>query len=268
MPPIPLLEVCDLVVRYPARRRTAAPVTAVDGVSLAVAPGETLALVGESGSGKSSTMAAALMLRRPDAGSVRFEGRELTGLPEAELRAVRPAMQPVFQDPFGALSPRLRVRDSVAEPIRAQGRWTREEGPAEVEGLLRKVGLDPGLGGRLPGDLSGGQCQRVGIARALASRPKLLILDEPVSALDPSVRAGVVNLLTGLQRGSGLGYLFISHDLALVRHVAHRVAVMRHGRIVESGPAEQVLTEPEHPYTRLLLSASGPMDTAAGKAAG
>ncbi|MEU3450521.1 dipeptide/oligopeptide/nickel ABC transporter ATP-binding protein [Streptomyces thermolilacinus] len=220
-----LLEVRDLVVRYGAR-------TAVDGVSFEVRAGETLALVGPSGCGKSSTAAAALLLRRPDAGEVRFEGRELTGLPERELRALRPAMQPVFQDPYGSLSPRQRVRDAVAEPLRVQGRWDPVTGPARVARLLAMVGLDAAHGERRPHELSGGQCQRAGIARALASEPRLLVLDEPVSALDPSVRAGVLNLLAGLQESLGLGYLFISHDRALVRHFADRTAEMRAGRLV------------------------------------
>ncbi|CAL9538803.1 ATP-binding cassette domain-containing protein [Streptomyces sp. enrichment culture] len=220
-----LLEVRDLVVRYGAR-------TAVDGVSFEVRAGETLALVGPSGCGKSSTAAAALLLRRPDGGEVRFEGRELTGLPERELRALRPAMQPVFQDPYGSLSPRQRIRDAVAEPLRVQGRWDAVTGPARVARLLAMVGLDAAHGERRPHELSGGQCQRAGIARALASEPRLLVLDEPVSALDPSVRAGVLNLLAGLQESLGLGYLFISHDRALVRHFADRTAEMRAGRLV------------------------------------
>ncbi|WP_159945042.1 MULTISPECIES: ATP-binding cassette domain-containing protein [unclassified Nocardiopsis] len=257
-PAPPLLEVRDLVVRYPGRTRRDAPVTAVDGVSLDVRAGETLALVGESGCGKSSTAAAVLGLRRPDAGSVRFEGQDLTAITPARLRALRPAFQPVLQDPYGSLSPRLRVRDAVAEPLRLHGRWDRATGPDRVAELLERVGLDPAHGDRLPHELSGGQCQRVGIARALACEPRLLVLDEPVSALDPSVRAGVVNLLTRLQDERGLGYLLICHDLALVRHVAHRVAVMRRGRVVESGPARRVCSHPEHPHTRELLEAVPP----------
>ncbi|MFI6575966.1 ATP-binding cassette domain-containing protein [Nocardiopsis sp. NPDC050513] len=251
----PLLRVRDLVVRYPARVRGTEPMPAVDGVSFDLHAGQTLALVGESGCGKSSTAAAVLGLRRPESGSVRFEGRELTGMDERTLRSLRPALQPVFQDPYGSLSPRLRVRDAVAEPLRVQGRWDRRTGPARVAELLDRVGLDPEYGDRLPHELSGGQCQRVGIARALASEPRLMVLDEPVSALDSSVRAGVLNLLTDLQDELGVGYLFICHDLALVRHLAHRVAVMRRGRIVETGPARRVCAEPEHPYTRELLAA-------------
>jgi oligopeptide transport system ATP-binding protein len=222
--PTALLDVRDLVVRY-------GRVTAVDQVSFTVDAGETLALNGPSGCGKSSTVAAVLQLRRPDGGRVRFEGRELTALTERELRPLRPRMQPVFQDPYGSLSPRHRVRDAVAEPLRVQGRWD-ATGPARVAALLDRVGLDPAYGDRFPHELSGGQCQRAGIARALASEPRLLVLDEPVSALDPSVRAGVLNLLADLQDDLRLAYLFICHDRAVVRHFADRAVEMRGGRIV------------------------------------
>lgn len=221
----PLLDVRDLVVRY-------GPVTAVDHVSFTLEAGETLALNGPSGCGKSSTVTAVLQLRRPDAGEVRFEDRELTALTERELRPLRPRMQPVFQDPYGSLSPRHRIRDAVAEPLRVQGRWNDAEGPARVAALLERVGLDPAHGNRFPHELSGGQCQRAGIARALVSEPRLLVLDEPVSALDPSVRAGVLNLLAGLQEELGLAYLFICHDRAVVRHFADRTIEMRNGRLV------------------------------------
>nr|WP_223188904.1 dipeptide/oligopeptide/nickel ABC transporter ATP-binding protein [Streptomyces sp. TRM68416] len=207
-------------------------VTAVDRVSFALHPGETLALNGPSGCGKSSTALAVLQLRRPDAGEVHFEGRELTSLTERELRPLRPRMQPVFQDPYGSLSPRHRIRDAIAEPLKVHGRWTPSDGPARVADLLDRVGLDASYGDRFPHELSGGQCQRVGIARALASDPRLLVLDEPVSALDPSVRAGVLNLLADLQDDLGLGYLFICHDRAVVRHFADRVLQMRDGRLV------------------------------------
>ncbi|MER8225020.1 dipeptide/oligopeptide/nickel ABC transporter ATP-binding protein [Streptomyces sp. NPDC094143] len=225
----PLLDVRDLVVRH-------GRVTAVDGVSFTLAAGETLALNGPSGCGKSSTALAVLQLRRPDGGRVRFEGRELTTLTERELRPLRPRMQPVFQDPYGSLSPRHRVRDAVAEPLKVQGRWDPVEGPARVAELLDRVGLDPAYGDRRPHELSGGQCQRAGIARALASDPRLLVLDEPVSSLDPSVRAGVLNLLAQLQDDLGLGYLFICHDRAVVRHMADRVIEMREGRIISGQP--------------------------------
>ncbi|CAM5678174.1 ATP-binding cassette domain-containing protein [Streptomyces coeruleorubidus] len=225
----PLLDVRDLVVRY-------GTVTAVDGVSFSLAAGETLALNGPSGCGKSSTALAVLQLRRPTSGEVLFEGVELTSLTERELRPLRPRMQPVFQDPYGSLSPRHRIRDAVAEPLKVQGRWDPADGPARVAELLDRVGLDPAYGDRHPHELSGGQCQRAGIARALASEPRLLVLDEPVSSLDPSVRAGVLNLLADLQDDLGLGYLFICHDRAVVRHFADRVVEMREGRVgVTSG---------------------------------
>lgn len=223
----PLLDVRALVVRHGA-------VTAVDRVGFCLEAGETLALNGPSGCGKSSTALAVLQLRRPESGEVRFEGRELTALTERELRPLRPRMQPVLQDPYGSLSPRHRIRDAVAEPLKVQGRWNASSGPARVAGLLDRVGLDPSYGGRYPHELSGGQCQRAGIARALASEPRLLVLDEPVSALDPSVRAGVLNLLADLQDELGLGYLFICHDRAVVRHFADRVLEMRDGRISSS----------------------------------
>ncbi|MFI2434904.1 ATP-binding cassette domain-containing protein [Streptomyces sp. NPDC018693] len=219
-----LLDVRDLVVRY-------GKAIAVDAVSFSVEAGETLALDGPSGCGKSSTALAVLQLRRPDAGEVWFEGRDLTALDERELRPLRPRMQPVFQDPYGSLSPRHRIRDAVAEPLKVQGRWDPATGPDRVAELLDRVGLDPSYGERHPHELSGGQCQRAGIARALASEPRLLVLDEPVSALDPSVRAGVLNLLTDLQDDLGLGYLFICHDRAVVRHFADRVIEMREGRL-------------------------------------
>ncbi|MEU1254202.1 dipeptide/oligopeptide/nickel ABC transporter ATP-binding protein [Streptomyces chartreusis] len=224
-----LLDIRDLVVRH-------GDVTAVDHISFTLAAGETLALNGPSGCGKSSTALAVLQLRRPDSGEVRFEGRELTSLSERELRPVRPRMQPVLQDPYGSLSPRHRVRDAVAEPLKVQGRWSADGGPARVAELLDRVGLDPSYGERRPHELSGGQCQRVGIARALASEPRLLVLDEPVSALDPSVRAGVLNLLADLQDDLGLGYLFICHDRAVVRRFADRSVEMREGRVISSWP--------------------------------
>ncbi|GAA4899349.1 ATP-binding cassette domain-containing protein [Streptomyces coeruleoprunus] len=220
----PLLRVRDLVVTY-------GDTVAVDHVSFDLDAGETLALVGPSGCGKSSTAAAVLGLRRPDSGEVWFQGRELTRLGERALRPLRPAMQPVFQDPYGSLSPRQRIRDALAEPLRVQRRWDPVAGPRRVAELLVAVGLDPALGDRLPHELSGGQCQRAGIARALASEPRLLVLDEPVSALDPSVRAGVLNLLAELQETLGLAHLFICHDMAVVRHFADRTAEMRAGRL-------------------------------------
>lgn len=250
----PLLEVRDLTVRYAGRRRRAEPIVAVDRVSFEVRAGETLALVGESGCGKSSTAAAVLRLRPPDGGEVRFDGVDLASLDKAALRGLRPALQPVFQDPYGSLSPRLRVGEAIAEPLRVQGRWDPATGPARVAELLDLVKLDRSLAGRLPRELSGGQCQRVGIARALASEPRLLVLDEPVTALDPSIRAGVINLLTDLQNHLGLAYLFICHDLRLVKHIADRIAVMRHGRIIESGGTAEIFANPSSACTRALLA--------------
>jgi oligopeptide transport system ATP-binding protein len=225
----PLLDVRELVVRHGLR-------TTVDHVSFTIDPGETLGLIGPSGCGKSSTAMAVLQLRRPDAGEVWFDGQELTALDERRLRPLRPALQPVFQDPYGSLSPRHKISDAIAEPLRVQGSWDRTTGPARVAELLERVGLDPAHGDRRPHELSGGQCQRAGIARALACEPKLLILDEPVSALDPSLRAGILNLLAELQERLGLGYLFICHDMGLVRHFCDRVAEMREGRIVRTTP--------------------------------
>ncbi|MFF9473453.1 ABC transporter ATP-binding protein [Streptomyces roseolus] len=220
----PLLDVRDLVVRYAARQ-------VVHGVSFTVGAGEAVGLVGPSGCGKSTTALAVLRLLRPAAGTVRFAGVDLTRLPERELRRLRPRFQPVFQDPHGALSPRRRVRDQVAEPLRVHGRWSRAAGPARVAELMERVGLSPAHGPRLPHELSGGQCQRVVIARALATRPDLLVLDEPTSALDPSLRAGILNLLMDLRDSLGVGFLLISHDHAAVRHVSDRVLTMRDGEL-------------------------------------
>ncbi|MFD3315691.1 ABC transporter ATP-binding protein [Streptomyces sp. NPDC058694] len=226
----PLLDVRDLVVHH-------GPRTTVDHVSFDITPGETLGLIGPSGCGKSSTAMAVLQLHRPTHGEVWFDGHELTSLNEKQLRPLRPAMQPVFQDPYGSLGPRHRIRDAIAEPLRVQRSWDRTTGPERVAELLEQVGLDPSLGDRRPRELSGGQCQRAGIARALACEPKLLVLDEPVSALDPSLRAGILNLLADLQERLGLGYLFICHDMALVHHFCDRVAEMREGRIVRTTPS-------------------------------
>ncbi|MET9322385.1 dipeptide/oligopeptide/nickel ABC transporter ATP-binding protein [Streptomyces sp. NPDC003038] len=221
----PLLDVRDLVVRYGTR-------TAVDGVSFSVAAGETVGLIGPSGCGKSSTADAVLQLRPPHSGQVWLDGTELTALDEKRLRPFRPRIQPVFQDPYGSLSPRRPLREQIAEPLRVQGRWSRATGPGRVAELLDTVGLDASHGERFPHELSGGQCQRAGIARALASDPRLLVLDEPVSALDPSLRAGVLNLLLDLQERLGLGYLFICHDMPVVRHFCDRVLTMRAGRLM------------------------------------
>jgi peptide/nickel transport system ATP-binding protein len=220
----PLLAVRNLTVRYRGRDEPA-----VDDVSFDIQHGETVALIGESGCGKSSTASAVLRLRRPDAGEVRLDG---TIVDDSTIHRLRPAMQPVFQDPYGSLSPRLRIRDAIAEPLKVQGRWNPQTGPGRVAELMDQVQLDQSLADRRPRELSGGQCQRVGIARALASDPRLIVLDEPVSSLDAKVRAGVINLLTELQHELGLGYLFISHDHRLVDSIAHRTLVMDQGRLL------------------------------------
>ncbi|MEV6250402.1 dipeptide/oligopeptide/nickel ABC transporter ATP-binding protein [Streptomyces sp. NPDC051742] len=205
----------------------------VDGVSFDIHAGETVGLVGPSGCGKSSTAAAILQLRRPHGGEVRFDDVDLTALDERRLRPVRRRLQPVFQDPYGSLSPRQRIQDQIAEPLHLNGRWSRSAGPRRVAELLDMTGLSPALGSRFPYELSGGQCQRAGIARALANTPRLLVLDEPISALDASLRAGILNLLLDLQDSLGLSYLFISHDITAVRHLSHRVLTMHDGRLAE-----------------------------------
>ncbi len=254
----PLLQLNDLAKRFPVRDalgRKAGAVHAVDGVSLSVAEGETLAIVGESGCGKSTLGRLMLNLITPDAGTVRFAGDDLTKLSSSALRARRRDMQLIFQDPFASLDPRMTVEQAVAEPLRLHRIVPRSEERARVADLLSRVGLRPELARRWPHEFSGGQRQRIAIARALASQPKLIVGDEPVSALDVSVQAQVVNLLSDLIRDLGLTFVMISHDLGVVRHIADRVAVMYLGRIVELGPADQVLSAPKHPYTRALLAA-------------
>lgn len=253
-----LLELDGLVKRFPVRDalgRRAGAVHAVDGVSLSVAQGEVLAIVGESGCGKSTLGRLMLNLITPDAGSVRFGGEDLVKLSPAALRARRRDMQLVFQDPFASLDPRMTVEQAVAEPLRLHRIVPRDQERARVADLLARVGLRPELARRWPHEFSGGQRQRIAIARALASQPRLIVGDEPVSALDVSVQAQVVNLLSDLIRDLGLTFVLISHDLGVVRHVADRVAVMYLGRIVEEGPADEVLSAPKHPYTRALLAA-------------
>jgi oligopeptide/dipeptide ABC transporter ATP-binding protein len=227
----------------------------VDGVSLSVAEGEVLAIVGESGCGKSTLGRVMLRLIEPDSGSVRFAGEDLASLSPSALRARRRDMQIIFQDPFGSLDPRMTVAQAIAEPLRLHRVVPRAEEPARVAELLTRVGLRPENAGRWPHEFSGGQRQRIAIARALASNPRLIIGDEPVSALDVSVQAQVINLLRDLIRDLRLTFVLVSHDLGVVRHVADRVAVMYLGRIVEEGPAEDVLGAPRHPYTRALVAA-------------
>ncbi len=254
-----LLDVVDLVKHYPIRskafRRQTGTVHAVCGVTFSIGRGETLGLVGESGCGKTTTGRAVLQLIEPTSGSVRFEGRELVGLPARAIREERREMQVVFQDPFASLDPRMPVGDSIAEPLHIHGLWERGTGRRKVAEVLRLVGLEPLHANRFPNEFSGGQRQRIGIARSLVLGPKLLVLDEPVSALDVSIQAGVVNLLEDLQHQLGVSYLFIAHDLSVVRHISDRVAVMYLGRIVEMGTRAEVYTHPEHPYTQALLSA-------------
>lgn len=248
----PLIELRDLYLHYPSKP---APVRAVDGVTLDIAPGETLALVGESGSGKSTLARVLVGLEAPTAGSVHFLGEPLPAFPSAARRARSRDLQMVFQDPDASLNPRRTVGSAVGEPLDIHERLGRAERERRIQTLLAQVGLDAALQSRYPHELSGGQRQRVCIARALAVHPKLLVCDEAVSALDVSVQAQILNLLADLKRELGLSYLFITHDLRVVRHIADRVAVMYLGQIVELGPTAQVFTEPAHPYTRVLLDA-------------
>ena len=255
-----LLQITDLKKWFPVRKgffieRTVDHVKAVDDVSFEIKEGETLGLVGESGSGKSTTGYCVLQLLKPTSGSVRFMGKELTTMSRNDLREIRNEMQIVFQDPYASLNPRMTVNDIVSEPLRIHGQYSRSRGQQRVNELLRIVGLSPEHGNRFPHEFSGGQRQRIGVARALALNPQLIILDEPVSALDVSIRAQVVNLLESLQRDFGLTYIFVAHDLSVVRHVSDRVAVMYLGKIVEIGTRLDIYDSPAHPYTQALLSA-------------
>lgn len=243
-----LLEVENLVVNYGTGRN------AVDGVSLTVDSGETLGLVGESGSGKSS-IARAVMGLQGFEGSVKFEGTELAGLSPRALRPIRPRLQMIFQDPYATLDPRMTIGDQIAEPLGVHGIVQRSELASTVGGLLERVGLPADVARRYPHEFSGGQRQRVAIARAIGLSPRLIVCDEPTSALDVSVQARILDLLEELQREQGLAYLFIAHNLGVVRRTCHRVAVMYLGRIVETGDVDEVFDNPQHPYTKALLDA-------------
>jgi len=248
---VPLLLARDLTKTY---AKNAPPV--VDAVSLSLEPGQTLGLVGESGSGKSTIARMILGLLSPTSGSVTFDGHPVTGVPQHKLRPLRRRMQPVFQDPYAALNPRMRVEQIIAEPLVIHEKHPRAERRRRCQELLRQVGLDDSALPRYPHEFSGGQRQRINIARALALRPELLVLDEPVSALDVSVGAQIVNLLRDLQRDFSLTYLFISHSMPLVRYLSTNIAVLRQGKLVELGSRDQVCDSPRNDYTRSLVAAT------------
>ena len=262
--PRPLLEVEDLHKHYPVRGgvwgRTIGTVRAVAGVSFSVLPGQTLGLVGESGCGKSTLGRTLMRLEEPTAGRVHFEGRDLAHARGAELLRLRRDIQMIFQDPYSSLNPRLTVGEIVREPMVVHGIGSRAEQIARVRTLLDTVGLAADAMERYPSEFSGGQRQRIGVARALSLNPRLVIADEPVSALDVSVQSQVLNLMVRLQRELGLAYVFISHDLSVVEHVSDHVAIMYLGRIVEQGPVERIFGQPAHPYTRALMQAIPSVD--------
>lgn len=257
----PIVEVTNLVKHFPIMsgfiiQREVAAVKAVDDVTFNIFPGETLGLVGESGSGKSTTGRTMLQLYKPTAGSVKFRGQELVGTSNKVMRAMRREMQMIFQDPFASLNPRMTVGSIVAEPLEIHGLYKkRGERQEYVESLLERVGLNPYFTNRYPHEFSGGQRQRIGIARALALSPSFIVADEPISALDVSIQAQVVNLMQDLQDELGLTYLFIAHDLSMIRYICDRVAVMYLGKIVEMAPTDELYENPLHPYTQILLSA-------------
>jgi ABC-type oligopeptide transport system ATPase subunit len=255
-----LLRVDDLQKYFPVRKgllieRTVDYVRAVDGVSFEIREGQTLGLVGESGSGKSTTGYCVLQLLKPTAGTVRFMGKELTTMGRGDLREMRKEMQIVFQDPYSSLNPRMTVGNIVGEPMLVHGQGTRRAREARVRDLLETVGFNPEFTNRYPHEFSGGQRQRIGIARALALNPRLIVCDEPVSALDVSIQAQILNLLKDIQRDLGLAYLFVAHDLAVVRTMSDLIAVMNKGKLVEIGKAEDVYTNPQDDYTKALLAA-------------
>lgn len=255
-----LVETRNLTVRFPVlaglvRRRPVGAVKAVDRINLRIRRGETLGLVGESGCGKSTLARAILQLIPATSGEVLFDGTNLEGLSEAELRPRRRRMQMIFQDPFSSLNPRMTVGEAIAEAMLVHGLAAKDETPAKAAALLGLVGLSPGMASRFPHEFSGGQRQRIGIARALAVEPDFIACDEPVSALDVSIQAQIVNLLDELRTRLRLTYLFVSHDLAVVRHISDRIAVMYLGQIVEIAPKQRLYTDPLHPYTQALLSA-------------
>ena len=255
----PVIAGHDLVKEFPVRskgivRRKVGAIHAVSGVNLEIGTNETLALVGESGCGKSTTARLLMNLIEPTSGEVLYEGRDLTKMSRSQLRPIRRDIQLVFQDPMASLDPRMTVFDIIAEPLRVHGMF-KNGGRERVRTLIETVGLNPEHRNRYPHEFSGGQRQRIGIARALALQPKVLMLDEPVSALDVSIQAGVINLLEDLQDELGLSYLFVSHDLSVVRHIADKVAVMYLGKIVEEGTTDELFAGPAHPYTQALMSA-------------
>ncbi len=256
----PLLTLSHLSKSFPVRsaglfRRSTDQVRAVEDVSLDVYPGETLGLVGETGCGKSTLARCILRLHEPDSGTVTFAGEDITHLSRARMRGVRRDIQMVFQDPYGSLNPRRRVGSIIGDPFAIHGVVSGPERKRRVQDLMERVGLNPEHYNRFPAEFSGGQRQRIGVARALALRPRLIICDEPVSALDVSIQAQVLNLLLDLQEEFGLTYVFITHDLSVVRHVSDRIAVMYLGSVAEVAPAEDLFSRPRHPYTRALLSA-------------